>query len=800
MEQAVEKVGVPDVNGGASRTLHPVDALIPASPDPAFESLIKMQLIDGSAAVALSGVDQAIASLVRNSLNKNEPSALLIQVPRGAHETALLCGITAQLLCRQLPAGLDGPVTVISRDLDSLSRLRSLNIRGSRRMGLSEGNPLSCYRIRRDGTVQPAHGSYVGDLNHALLFLNTRVGWPLMFETKSGVVVVDLAAIKNPEARDKAIKWARDHGSRLIVCISDLGDQVAHLQIKNHYPDPLVVPFSWEDLVEIEHCLGSGNVTTSPLSSAVLLTRKAPTATLVPVDDPDIDDALQQAFRALAAMPKNDELPTMVQTAQRLVRNGIRLISSPEDYNRAASCDPSPMVSSAVVGLRRLERGQFQPTSHEWSTWGTVHWGPLLTATRALWNHLSKRQPKLEALWRTLETVARTSEAPITIRCASRASAVAVRQTIENDTNPARADLWNRIRSRSSIIRFDDRLPWSSVGTQILACAPRPDWLPSLLSGEHTDLQILAYRAELGGLRRLLETWELDVNAWRTALWEHLESIPMQLSALHLDIPESATPSGPSSPLMLPDVDLMAILDSPHAAPTSDENKSASWRTFGGQTVLCTPVQLADGKTWWAPADGADTQILRVTVAGNHYCSLRDLHPGDQIVIPTGDTRESIHGRMVAAIHRNADVASLDALLKQFRSCAASLIREHGKTAAIEAVRRFGAEAPAQLAMWASGETIAPANVGDVTAVFAAANRACPDLNVLYDVANTLRSLHRSLGRMVSALYGEREAVDALQKQFGDLVYELLDEFQVAEILSVGEPMEVTRYSAGRVV
>ena len=170
-------------------------------------------------------------------------------------------------------------------------------------------------------------------------------------------------------------------------------------------------------------------------------------------------------------------------------------------------------------------------------------------------------------------------------------------------------------------------------------------------------------------------------------------------------------------------------------------------------------------------------------------------------MVPAGEGTESIHARLVAASRGNDDVRSLDVILSQFRAAAKSLLARGTRREIIDRLRRAGAEHPDQLSAWARGTTIAPREPGDVAAVFQVADKACPDLNLIYAVAGTLRNLHRALGRFIAAIATGRSdnAVDQLRDLVGPVADELLDEFIVARVAKVGRSCRVPSSIAGRI-
>jgi hypothetical protein len=223
----------------------------------------------------------------------------------------------------------------------------------------------------------------------------------------------------------------------------------------------------------------------------------------------------------------------------------------------------------------------------------------------------------------------------------------------------------------------------------------------------------------------------------------------------------------------------------------------------GATTRSCIPVLLDDGRTWWCiDEDGAGPPVLVVTAAGHEHRPVHELRAGDRIVVPAGEGTESIHARLVAASRGNDEVRSLDMILSQFRAAAKFLIGRYAtQREAIDQLRARGAHHPDQLPNWARGTTIAPREPEDVEAVFSVAGKACPDLNLIYAVADKLRSLNRSLGRFVAAIATGRAdgSVDQLRQVVGSVADELLDEFVVVRVAQVGTTRSVPSGVAGRI-
>lgn len=758
---------------------------------------------DAGASVPVSAVDQLLASLTRRLVADTGDRTAVVLLPRGRHETALLLGIATQILCRRPQRSLRGPVTVIARDLDLTARLRALGVIGGRRMGLRDGNPLNAHRVRGDGRLVAVHGPYPGDIDDALLYLNTRVGWPCLPTSSRGIAIIDATTVTSPDARERALEWADKH-ARVVVVIGDLGDPYLVGVVSERRTNPIVVPVTWEDLADIAAELGTRRPQASLLSSAPLLLRGAPSVTILHVDDAEINSALRDAFRALVVTPAGP-FPFEVAQPAALINTGGRLLAHPDDYRPLAAMDPR--VSSPTVLLRRIEQ-PFTNAPPAWRTWRTVHWGTLVYAARALWRRLDETQPKLDALWTLLERLDRRGgDTPIVIRSSNRATAAALATTLTHERRtPQQEALWNRVGPRVRCARFRDHYPWNEPTIDILAGSPPPDEFGLLTTGESSEIHILAYTPEIAALNRAAARWSHQIDEWRRrsagAFGATVStSTPAPVSGT---APGQTEPAGTAT-LAIPDRSLADVFAEVTAAlderPVETVGDRRPLRAAAVRNLL--PVHLDGGRIWWAPS--SDSVVVCVTAGGERTTCVRDLVHGDEIVVPHGDGNESVHARLVVAAHRDTDTASLDTILDQFRRAARlTLSRARNQAEAVQRVAERGAQHPAQLPSWANGKTIAPHEPGDMVAVFKAAGQPCPDLRLMYTVANRLRNLHRTLGRFVTLLRspGARDTVVGLAGDLGvttEVVEEILDEFVLATVVRVDAETPAPAHYAGRV-
>jgi hypothetical protein len=423
---------------------------------------------------------------------------------------------------------------------------------------------------------------------------------------------------------------------------------------------------------------------------------------------------------------------------------------------------------------------------------------------QAIWRILeTEGNPKLLELWRVLYEVERNTEGGVAIRCHSRAAVEATRASLSSgDRTEEQEILWMLIEDRVQFLTFKDRIPAGAVQTQVLTGAP-PPWLFSVFEGDEAETTVvLCYEMEELTLRRQGKRWAESASGLRRALCQYLGA--RELSALETPFSDEAPPlvTRVEGRLRITGLKLSEVLDLAATVLDPPDDESTEFSGAGSGTRRCIPVSLDDGRTWWCADEGSGgTPVLTITAAGHENIPVGELRPGDRIVVPAGEGTESVHARLVAACHGNADVRALDLILSQFRMAARSLLEDGTRADAVARVRSAGADAPDQLQNWARGTTIAPREPEDVRAVFVAAQRPCPDLGLIYAVASTLRSLHRTLGRFVSAIAAGRGdgAVDKLREIVGDEADALLDEFIVAKVVSLGEPRFMSSSWAGKV-
>lgn len=777
-----------------------VDALLPNVSDAALDELAVATFIDNGVPVPVSPVDQLLMAFARRLLTDPLVGGTgVVQLPRAKHRSALLLAITSHLLCRRSPARLSGPVVLIGLDVDLATQLRSLSVANHRRMGLSAGNPLSARRLTRIGGLVPVIGSDVGSADTSLVYFNTRNGRPTL-DCRPPLVILDATSVSTPSARASAIDWALDHHAAAIIAVGDIGDDSLIQTVSAAAVVPTVLTVDETTSQALVDTLGRGERTPSTLSSMGVLWRPPPQVSLHRAGGDETNEAVTKAFRTLAFKPVGP-LPAALDLPMNFLRNGTRLAARVYDYRTACTNNLRP---GEMPLLRLLDRSTTVPPA--WDHWATANLGALKTAVKHLWRELEADNPKLQELWRVLERLHRDDMESVVIRCHSRAAAEATRASLASDPrSPEQMELWELIKDKVTVTTSKERFPAGSFDAQILTGAPPPWMLSTLVGIEAAETHVLVYEAEEAILRRQAQRWADGCTAWQQAACRTF-GVPAPAPVTSPVPPPVAAASATAlRTLNVPGLSLADVLDAaaelldPPERPLDPASTAVT-----GSSRSCVPVELDDGRTWWCVNEGdRETPVLTLGVAGHENRQVRDLRPGDRIIVPAGEGTESIHARLVTASRtNNDDVQSLDLILSQFRAAARYVMTGSAtQQDAADRVRVEGAEAFGQLPAWAKGTTIAPREPGDVAAVFKAAGRPCPDLLLVYAVADRLRGLNRTLGRFISAIATGRGAdpLDQLRAVVGEAADEILDEFVVAEVVSVGPAKDVSANVAGRI-
>ncbi|MFE3102884.1 DISARM anti-phage system protein DrmE domain-containing protein [Nocardia tengchongensis] len=782
-----------------------IDLLLPGTTDAGLDGLAYSTFLDNGVAVPVSAVDQLLVAFSRHLIDQMPRTVAVLQLPRAHHRIALTLAICLHLLRLQQPL-VAGPVVLAALDVDLTEQLRHLRWRNYRNMALDRQNPLSAQRLTRRGHLVPVLGTAPRPADSSLIYVNTRIGNPALPHCNPPLVIIDAASITPADSRAKMLAWASHHSAVSTVVVGDIGDESLVKAVTATGATPLVLPLTDAEVNALVYELNRQKPEPSPLSSMWMLWRdKQPRLNIYRAGDTEINDAITRAFACLATRP-DGLAPQALDYPTKLLYSGTRLTAAVCDYRRACALAVRPGEGPAT--LLRVLHGLTFTGPGPWHAWGVARWGELKVAVDSLWRHLEESTPKLDLLWELLARAEHATCGRILIRCHSNAAAVATAQSLgsENRTS-AQIALWMRISARVEIDTFAKRHPPRHAGIQILTGNPPARHFSLLFSGEADENWLLAYDVEDAILRHQLRHWHDTTDAWRQSTFRALGASepatvagPLVTTELHSTAPEPPE-------LHLPQLSILDVLDSAdRSIDLSSILGTASNDWFGPETTSCVPILLDNGRTWWVRTENdhdGDLATPILVVTGNHrYLPLRDIRPGDAVVVPAGDGTDSVHARLITLSHTNDDVAALDAILGQFRRAARQVLETHSTLqAAIAAVRNAGAQAPGELKMWASGRTIAPRVPQDIAAVFLTAQQSSPDLWLLHSVAGRLRTLHRSLGHFVKALASGHAgaAVNKLRSLVGDGADELLEEFLVATVISVGAPTDVPAGFSGRI-
>lgn len=782
-----------------------IELLLPGVDDPICE-LAHTVFLDEGQPVRLSAIDQILMALARARIPDQTAKEAVVLLPRCANRTALLLAVGLQVLRLQNSRLLAGPVVLVAADIDLAGQLRHLQVSNHRRMRLANGNPLHAHRLTRGGDVVPVLGSEKVPVNHALIYLNTRVGWPSL-RSASPLIVLDATSITSPEGRRRAIEWTQEQEYAALVVVGDLGDSTLLSSIRHAGIVPLVLPVTVQEAKELDYLCGHSDPPSSTLSSMGLMVQPEPKVHLWAAGDGAVNDAINRATTALSAKPPGP-MATELDIPIRLLRGGMRLVATYSEYCRA--CADNPRGGEGPRVLRRLLANKTFHGTGSWQAWGSGRWASLKMGVTALWEAIEESNPKLPILWNVLDELERTTTGAILLRCHSRAAVEATRATLSAETNTElQAQVWAKICDRITIDTYRARYPAHYFQAQVLSGIPQP-WLFSVLVGaEAVTSHLIGYSAELETIKHVAAKWCKEIGDWRAGTARHLGALALPAPASPLIEEDLGASEGahhllPSVPgLSLSEVLERAALaldepelDRPVSLPPGEHASAGSW-------IRCVPVHLEDGRTWYCRSEADNpTLVLAVRPGGEQTVPVTSLQRGSRIVIPAGDGLESVHARLLAASRSNADVASLDLILSMFRAAAKAVIaRSHTKVEACQAVAAAGASAYSQLGAWADGTTIAPREPHDVEAVFKAAGTKCPDLGLIYAVANELRELSGALKRFAAAIGsgGGDAAAERLRQIVGPTADEILDEFEVAVVDQLGETRDLPSSLAGRV-
>ncbi|WP_299450970.1 hypothetical protein [uncultured Serinicoccus sp.] len=794
-----------------------LDALVPAVPDPAdlLERLRRLRFTDGGASVDLGPLDEATLNLIRYVLAQTERDVVLA-LPQGRHDVAVALGALLQLnrLGARLRGqfhgqGFDGPLLVVGLNVNLTDRLRRLKI-GAENLSTA----LRAQRVRADGTVTDLRGtiSPARAWGDGLLYLNTSLGWPTLPQVRPGLVIIDRTSFRNPDTLDAALTWAAQHHARRVLVLSTIGEP---------WPAALDNPdrwLRWGWTPGLRHDVGQelGRPPDGgPLSTNALLCIPRRPVALAEYLAPALTRLRRRCLSGIAAARRTHlPFPPRVAEAVQLVNVLTGTWSSLATADLHAAQE---LRGVSTTTLRRtLQDRRDGDLPKEWSGFRETLWPDLRRDVLGFADLLEEYNPRFEMLRAVLAWArAHRPGRLLVVRTQTRSAARALTHDLL-EVEPGLESLLSSDTHAPTlrVASYSERLPWAVQPTVEIHLGVPPPWRRAcLLGGEGTEHVLVVDPDEKHWADRVL--LGLDTE-WQATLKE-------AAAELNLDCPPSPHVPGPRTvygpvtvdnrgeddevtPLPAFDLERMfaAFTSALDKVDRGEEDPGTDARTpAGARSALARPLTLEPGDTqYWLPADGTAEVLV-----GSRYSSapVSGLTAGTTLLIPRGETREELYGRLLQAAHRDADVAAVTMVLQRFRKATWALYDQCGSWEAVaRALRTRGSEVQAAQTCknWAEGRVIAPDDVYDIRRVAWLTKRDDLTLDRTWErigvIATELRRLHRDLGRVLSGAIAEvatgrsGENLRKLSQLCGGIdPAEVLEEFELRQIRSVGGPRSV---------
>lgn len=795
-----------------------VDELLPygSGHDPLFDAVCRLVFHDRVERMQLGALDQSIAAMVfwllRQPARHDATAALSIELPRGDHEVPILLGILAQLarihaheFLRGSPTDFPGSVTVMGMDTAMQRRLSKVRVEG---VALSHG--LEVHRVRSDGRLVQPDGGIVRFHPDArrLLYLNTRVGWPSLRGEHGGVAIVDRTSFRNPALFRRALDWSKTHRANRVIVVSDRGDT----DTAEALADYASAAFHWNVEAPMRRTLAQvvgPERSRSRLSTNVLIGAEHPSTRITVIESPPIESRLRRGYELLKEAYRIDaQLPHGVAAARRVLNVVNQLVGTVESFNASAALDHR---SRSIRSLARaIERTGVRSFPTEWHGYASSRWSGLRKVALELVDLVEADNPKFMGLLATVDLAARRMpDHAIVVRVASEAAAAALVDDLQAfETGLPDAD-------HMRVLPWAERVPWTDAPTvEILPALPPPSRRSLLWSGEATVRILLTYGWEqfvldrihvrdVERIQRAIDHTFASVQLGRAPHFPHPTIIEFETIRAQAAARESRETTELSVSLEA----LTAELDELDNALVDDqdaEHTAASGR--GGLEVNACPLTLEpSGEIWWVHCDAA---IETLVAGGYRRRRLHDLTPGDQMIVPRGTGREDLFTRLVEAKYRDGDVRDLMLMMDRWRKACRTVIADcDGDLQRVRArLMEFGCKTLTQIEAWSDGRTIAPQHAEDIAAVARAAGDDWLEKNWrrISAAATELRGLNISIGHKVSGAmrevaHGDGPNLRALAGVLGTDAAEVLDEFDVAVLRTIGTSQTVPASQVGTV-
>ena len=785
-----------------------VDDLVPPSEDdfPILSRVCSAPITDAGTRVHLGAVDQSCAGLAYHVLRTQPATGLVIQFPRGRHELAVLLGCVVQLmrLARRVigdgvPTSFDGPVVVVGMDTlvhERLARIRIAN--QPTQSGLLAG------RIRSDGRIVDSEGTLHDNVPDGLFYLNTRVGWPtLLGGLKAGVVIIDRSTFSSRAILDLALAWAGRHDSRHVIVVADIGDEGTVAQTREALgQEPSVWPWINEMIADCRATLGTPDGTSSLSANELRGTPRK--AAVVRPSSADVEDVSARVRGALGrASQMRSELPPSLQTARRLFYGLIQLSGRLETFNLHAALD---YRTSALSSLHRRIDSEREPrVDAAWHGYYLARWTDLRLELLELYRLIEQDNPKFLGVGLAIEWIrSRDNSAPICIRVPSEAAGMALADDM--------AELipeWPIDGESISWLTWSKRQAWNAHDRfEILPASPPPSRAGLLWSAEASQQVFVMYGFELESVtRRVAESDELSIQRLRhTCNRLRIGDLPTLTPSPSIDEVIEFDPAGPHARSL---VDLEVDLDVMFFDPEDTTDSSSEYSGAEADPARVVPIVLEpDGSRWLVPHEAQVETLMATKVV---YLPVDSVTPGMIVVVPRGEGREELFARLVTATHDAEEMQAFEVLFTRWRqACWKAYEASEGSWAGLgtlmqEEGSRVTSQSPRT---WAIGDVLGPADPEDIRRIGKIAGDPLVEKQYkrIDATVREVRSLHMKLGSLLSAamadvVRGGGPNLQALQQILGGIdPSELLDEFDLRVVRSLGEPQEVPGSLVRRVV
>ncbi len=417
---------------------------------------------------------------------------------------------------------------------------------------------------------------------------------------------------------------------------------------------------------------------------------------------------------------------------------------------------------------------------------------------------VEQNNPKFLGMGLAIEWIRnQDSAAPICIRVPSEAAGMALADDMDSlvpewpiDGVSINWQSWSERREWSTEQRFE-----------ILPAAPPPSRAGLLWSAEASQQALVLYGFELASVTRRMERGnEHSIQRLgRARDMLGIGHLPSLTSSVRVDEVVKFDTAGPHA---TPPVDLEVDLDVMFYDPADTGGTSSTEAGTEAGRALVVPIVLEpDGSRWLIQHEA---QVETLTASKVVYLPVDSVKPGMTVIVPQGDGREELFARLVTATHESQELQAFDVLFTRWRQACWTAYRDAGSWEALgRRMKAEGCQVTSQSPRtWATGAVIGPEDPEDIRRMGKLAGDPLVERQYrrINATVRQVRSLHMRLGSLLSlamsdAISGGGANLEKLQQLLGGIdPSELLDEFELRVVRTVGEPAEVPGHLVRQVV